>query len=128
MRKLNIGVPTWIDISSNEHPNDGSYWSRGIGYAKVGNKWGVALRTISGNYQWADEADVDCWLFNEAPRAIRIEAVGRIPELLAALVESAQKTTLAIRQKTAEANQIAEAIAQATKQPNADKNASGRGQ
>jgi len=45
LQKLNLGVPTWIKIHGADDQNL-DYWSRDLGYAKVGNKWGVALRTV----------------------------------------------------------------------------------
>ena len=51
--------------------------------------------------------------FGDAPRWLRILGVGKIPDLLEALIKSTEETTKKIKTKTAEANQLATAIAQA---------------
>ncbi len=112
LQSLNLGVPTWIQIHGNEDQYL-DYWSREVGYAKVGNKWGVALRTLEGNYNSPEDERCDSWLFNDAPRWIRIEGVAKIPDLLEALIKNAEETTKKIRSKTTEANNLALAIAQA---------------
>lgn len=109
LQKLNLGVSAWVQISGNED-GYGHYWSRDIGYAKVGRNWGIALRTVSGDDNRPDDEDVETWLFNEAPRWIRIEAVGKIPDLLEALVKRTEETTEKIKKKTAQAFDLATAI------------------
>jgi hypothetical protein len=114
LQSLSIGVPTWTTIESGDDVPEGStYWSRDLGYAKVGKKWGISLRDVSGNYNWPDEENCDLWLFNEGPRWLRMQAVSKIPELLEALIKNTEETTRKIRGKTAEANQLAAVIAEA---------------
>ena len=108
LKKLNLGISAWSKLAGSEHP-DGEYWSRDVGYTKVGNKWGIALRTTSGNFNYG-EGDEEVWLFNEAPRWLRIEAVGSIPDLLEALVKRAEETTEKIKKKTKQAFELAAAI------------------
>src|SRR5713226_9643527 len=52
LQKLNLGVSGWVTLAGNEDGNN--WWSRGVGYTKVGDKWGIALRKVSGDYQWPD--------------------------------------------------------------------------
>jgi len=115
LQTLNIGLPTWTTIEKGDDLPTGSefYWSRDIGYAKVSNRWGISLRTVAGHYSSPDEENCESWLFNDAPRWLRIVAVEKIPDLLEALIKSAEETTKKIRNKTDEANQLAAAIAQA---------------
>ena len=114
LQALNIGVPTWTTIEKgNDEPNGDYFWSRDIGYAKVSNRWGIALRTVSGNCNAPNEERCDSWPFNDAPRWLRIAAVEKIPDMLEALIKSAEETTREIKAKTAKANQFATAIAQA---------------
>ena len=47
LRRLNLGIATWLRLESRED-GSGNYIKRDLGYAKVGNKWGIALRSISG--------------------------------------------------------------------------------
>ncbi|MBI4443761.1 MAG: hypothetical protein HY649_10345 [Acidobacteria bacterium] len=109
LKKLNLGISAWVELSGNED-DWGDYWSRDIGYTKIGKQWGIALRTVSGNVTDPDHEDGETWLFNEAPRWIRIEAVGKIPDLLEALVKRTEETTEKIKKKTTQAFELAVAI------------------
>jgi hypothetical protein len=114
LQSLNIGVPTWVKIHGGEDPYTHlDYWSRDVGYAKIGNRWGIALRTREGDYNNPDEEQCESWLFNDAPRWLRVDGVEKIPDLLEALIKNTEETTKKIRNKTAEANNLAMAIAQA---------------
>ena len=114
LQSLSIGVPTWTTIDSGEDVPEGStYWSRDLGYAKVGKKWGISLRDVSGNYNWPDEENCDLWPFNDAPRWLRIQGVSKIPDLIEALIKNTEETTKKIRGKTTEANQLGYGLAQA---------------
>jgi hypothetical protein len=114
LQSLNIGVPTWVTIRAGGHEvGDAGYWSRELGYAKVGNRWGISLCLASGDETDPEAESRDEWAFNDAPRWLRIEGVAKIPELLEALIKSARETTEKIKVKTAEASHLASAIAQA---------------
>ncbi len=108
LKKLNLGVSAWVTITGDEDGH-GDYWSRDIGYAKVGDEWGIALRKTRGNYNF-DEFSEEPWLFNDAPRWMRIEGVGKIPELLEKLVEQADETTKRIKKTSADAKELSAAI------------------
>jgi hypothetical protein len=87
------------------------YWSEDLGYAKSGATWGICLRKLSGDYQRADEDEqIESWLFNDAPRTLRISAIDKIPELLEKLSEEAVKTTNEIRKRLSDAQAVAEAV------------------
>ena len=43
LKKLNLGVTGWVNVVQEENETNGDYWERGLGYAKVGGKWGIAL-------------------------------------------------------------------------------------
>jgi hypothetical protein len=111
LKKLNLGIAAWVPIQSGEE--DYSFWSRDVGYAKVGGKWGISLRKVDGDYTDPDRAAVEEWPFNEAPRALRLEAIDKIPALLETLSNDAVKTTKDIRAKLGEAQAVAEAVKRA---------------
>src|SRR5436309_3234717 len=49
LRGLNIGIPAWVNFYE-DHDESGEYFTEHeIGYAKIGNKWGIAIRTIEGS-------------------------------------------------------------------------------
>jgi prefoldin subunit 5 len=112
LRGLKLGVSAWHQVAGNEDERDGSYWSRGIGYARVGNKWGIAIRKTWGNYTY-DDYNEEEWLFADAPRWMCIESVGKLPDLFEDLIKRTEETTGKIRAKTNEANELAAAISAA---------------
>jgi hypothetical protein len=89
LRKLGLGITSWVVFRSGGS-EDGFYYSvEEIGYAKIGKEWGLAIQTRSGN-ESDDSDDVDgCWSFNDAPRELRVRAVGKIPDLLEKLIKDA---------------------------------------
>jgi hypothetical protein len=113
LQRLNLGVPTWAKIHEGQDPENGDYWSREVGYAKIGNKWGIALRTVEGNLDYPEGDHGDSWLFNDAPRWLRVEGIEKIPDLLDDLIRNTERTTQTIKSKIDQANRLAAAIAQA---------------
>jgi hypothetical protein len=109
LRKLNLGIATWLRLESRED-GSGNYIKRDLGYAKVGSKWGIALRTMSGNHNALEESNVEEWLFNDAPRALRIESVEKLPDLFESLVKEADAATKQIKTKTHHAQALATAL------------------
>ena len=108
LKQLNLGVDTWVTIiqySDEEQP--GYFVSHALGYARVGSKWGIALRTIAG-YEQDDPRDYrkDWWPFNDAPRALRIDAVDKLPDLLEALTKAATTTAEKIQDKIGQAQEV----------------------
>jgi chaperonin cofactor prefoldin len=109
LRRLNLGIATWLRLESRED-SSGNYTKRDLGYAKVGNKWGIALRTMTGNHNDVEDSNVEEWLFNDAPRALRIESVEKLPDLFENLVKEADAATKQIRTKTERAQALASAL------------------
>jgi len=110
LKKLNLGVTAWHSYMGFDNPNENDYyWSRRIGYARVGRTWGLALSTVSGLYS-SDDEDREEWLFNDAPRWMRVEAVDHIPDLLELLVKEANRVTANLQEKTEKAHELASTI------------------
>jgi hypothetical protein len=112
LKKLNLGITAWERIRGSDDDGNGNYWSEDVGYAKVEGKWGIAIRERSGNHN-LEEVTVEEWLFNAAPRPLRISAIDQIPDLIEKLVKSAEKTARKIDEKTAQARDFAAAISKA---------------
>lgn len=108
LKKLNLGVSVWVNISAWEEDRD--YFMEQIGYAKVDGKWGIALRTVSGNHNWPDQDTIEQWLFSDAPRKLRVAAIEKLPEMLKSLSNEAAETTRKITSKLAEAQAVAAAV------------------
>jgi hypothetical protein len=110
LKKLNLGISAWYAYRGSEAPDpDGNYSYRRIGYAKVGGKWGLALSTNSGN-AYDEHDNYEAWLFNDAPRSLRIEALDYIPDLLEQLVKESNKVAEDLQKKAKHAYDLAEKI------------------
>jgi hypothetical protein len=112
LKKLNLGINTWVTIrESQEYYFDGSpLWRWSIGYAKVEGRWGISLSKVNGDLSNPDESNNEEWLFNDAPRSLRLEAIDKIPELLEKLSKDAVKTTKDIRARLGEVQAVSDAI------------------
>ncbi len=121
LQMLNLGVPTWVRIHGGEDPYNGDeYWSRDLGYAKVGSRWGIALCTRKGYHSDPETEQSESWLFNDAPRWLRVEGVNKIPDLLEELIKNTTETTQEIKSKIDEAHTLAGALKQAAAIPPAE--------
>lgn len=114
LKKLNLGVSVWVPFRRDEGdgtPGHSWYWSEDLGYAKAGATWGICIRRIDGDHQLPEDAETEeRWLFNDAPRRLRILAIDKIPELLENLSNEAARTTKEIRAKLADVEAIANVI------------------
>jgi hypothetical protein len=113
LRKLNLGIATWSRLDRWEDAF-GNYSSRYLGYAKVNNRWGIALRTVTGNNNTPEDAAVEEWLFNDAPRALRIEAVEKLPDLFENLIKEADVAIRKVKAQTLSARQLAQSLGEAS--------------
>ena len=114
IQKLNLGISGWAQISGGSHDPSDSWWSRDIGYTQIKNEWRIALRKTSGNYTDPESDSETVWPFTDAPRWMRVEAVGKIPDLLDKLTAQAADTTKKLKTKTEQAYQLAEVITEAS--------------
>jgi hypothetical protein len=105
LKKLNLGVSTWVRLSRTEDSH-GTFALKELGYAKVGGRWGLALRTVAGHGLGSDLEEREEWLFNDAPRPLRVQAIDMIPELLERLVRDARNTTRVISRKIRQAERF----------------------
>lgn len=116
-KELNIGAETWVEVESGEDTEGDWEWQRSLGYAKVGGRWGIAIRDCAGpmNEPWTR---CDDWLFSDAPRAFRVKAIDRLPLLVEALINAASLIAEELESKFAAAADVAraaQAVVQARK-------------
>ena len=78
-KKLGLGLEVWVDLESQVEF---------FGYAKVNNKWGLAL-----------SREGTIWLFNDGPRELRLRAIDRLQQLVEMMIERAIETTKVMREK-----------------------------
>lgn len=116
LKKLNLGIEVWVPIRGEGIDERGDFWSEDLGYAKIGGKWGIALRSKSGN-EFADEVSVECWLFGDAPRPLRLASISKIAELLEKLSAEAKIMVDQIDGGLAEVKEVAEVVKKAAEEP-----------
>jgi hypothetical protein len=109
LQRLNVGVACWTRISG-DNDGFGEYWSKDVGYARVGRTWGLAIRTVEGDESRPDQERSEEWLFNEAPHHLRIKAIEKLPELVEAMVEATNATAARLAEKVAPARELADAV------------------
>jgi prefoldin subunit 5 len=114
LKSLNLGITRWHKFDGDE--NENGFWAKYIGYARIGSKWGISLSSLSGPADDSLTTD-DEWLFNDAPRQLRIEAVRHIPAMINTLVKAAEETVENIRANSTELRQLAKALAAKPKAP-----------
>jgi hypothetical protein len=107
LKTLNLGIEAWVEIRGSGD-DDISFWGRLIGYAKINGRWGISLQTYDGHDP--EDRDIEIWLFNDAPRSLRLEAIEKIPELIKKLSAEAKKTTIELQQKLKDVFTVAETL------------------
>lgn len=115
LKRLNLGVTAWERIRGEDEDGFGNYWSEDVGYANVDGRWGIALREKSGNHHTDRPDEIREWLFNDAPRPLRIGAIDQLPDLIDKLIVAAEKTTRKIHEKISQAQELAAALGKAAK-------------
>jgi hypothetical protein len=108
LNELKLGVPTWISISRMSDEAGEFFEHHDLGYAKTNGKWGIALRITSG--QLGIEHDSKEWLFDAAPRSLRLEGIEYLPALLEKMSADAAETVRRVRASLDVAKELATAI------------------
>jgi hypothetical protein len=111
-KRLNLGIVAWVQVHEDGPSSDDPvYQVEEIGYAKLGNKWGIAVRARTGNIASdRDEENVDVWPFNEATRALRLRAIEKLPNLVNKLSQLAAQMTKELQVKLADTQAVASAL------------------
>jgi len=99
LKRFSLGVPAWVISASHGPEGTFGYDLEEIGYAKISGRWGVAIRTRRGDERFDESEEVEQWVFNEAPRFLRVAAANKIPELLEELITKASKMAESISEK-----------------------------
>jgi hypothetical protein len=108
--RLNIGIPALVRFREWTSEDGIRFEVEDVGYAKIGTKWGLAIRVMSGHEGQDDYSEQQEWLFSDAPRLLRLKAIDKIPELFETLVDEVDKATKAVDVKLKEIQQIATAL------------------
>lgn len=114
--RLNVGLTVWVTFRNGDVPSP--YYDRDqIGYCKVNGKWGIALRHIWRDRAFGDQKREGPWLFNDAPRGLRLEGVDKLPDVVQALGEAASDLTNKLQEKTRQVRELANAIGEIPVEP-----------
>jgi hypothetical protein len=108
--KLNIGIPAWVRFGESASENGLEFTHQEVGYAKIGTKWGLAIREYSGHEAADDYTAYQEWLFNDAPRLHRLQAIDFIPELFEKLVIEVDNATKKVDKKLKELQELSTAL------------------
>lgn len=111
LKKLNLGVSTWRKFADGM-TDPVAFWSRSIGYARISARWGLAIRADYGRDDDPESEREDVWLFNDAPRSYRLEALAALPELLDQLAETSGKVAGQLKERVALTRQVAATLSQ----------------
>jgi hypothetical protein len=109
LKKLGLGVTHWVPIGPRADSGNGWVTTNSVGYARIGGNWGIAISVFREHEDSGDFRD-DEWLFGQAPRELRVAAVGYLPVLLKELAAKATRLMGDLKAKTEEAQQIARAF------------------
>ena len=116
LKPLNVGLECWVNIGTPWHSENGEQeYREQVGYAKIGGKWGIALKTVD-ELVFRDDADVEQWAFNDAPRQLRLKAIDYIPHLLVELSKEAANFTEKITRRTGDLQQLVSALKESASQ------------
>src|SRR5207244_1060179 len=81
-----------------------------VGYAQVKGEWRIAIQTSDGSDYSPERSDDEIWSFNDAPRHLRVKAIDKLPDLIEALVKTADATAERLKQKVEPAQELAAAV------------------
>jgi hypothetical protein len=110
LRALNLGVAGWVTIESFSDENGLSTLNRELGFDKIGKQWSIGLQSYvqpEWDSQWTHHEE---WVFDEAPRAMRIKAIEHLPELIQELNKNAAAIAKSTAEKLPTANNLASQI------------------
>jgi hypothetical protein len=122
VNRLNLGVETnvRVDSWSDEVGDQSGLWR--LAYGKHVGKWCLFIEYLTEDRNGGPMADTyEAWFFKDAPRDARIKAVGKIPELLAVLVQESQQLAAKVAEKVTYARELAEALSQTSLSSSNDK-------
>lgn len=113
LKKLNIGLSAWVMFCSRGNDDYSEYYDVDqIGYCKVNGNWGIAIQHLWGDEVRDHHNSEGPWLFKDASREMRVQAVDKIPELIEELSKVAAKTQKKIQEKTKQVRDLAVAVRQ----------------
>jgi hypothetical protein len=129
LQGLNLGIVCWTPFTEARRIEDPSHVTFDLGYARVKGTWGIAIRekasepkdttaafakTLAIQRGVAPPDKEQVWLFRDAPRGLRLEAIDALPALLERLVKKTHTAALKMIERNAIARELTAAIQNAT--------------
>jgi hypothetical protein len=106
LRKLNLGVSAWVPVPA---PEDDSF-SYSLFYTKHNGRWGLVVRTYTMDHA-GDVASFKDTLLMDAPRDVRVNAMGQMESLFLALTKQATELVQKIKKNLDSTDYLAEMMA-----------------
>jgi hypothetical protein len=108
LKRFGLGIPVWVVF--NQRAEIPYYDNDEIGYAKIGGRWGISIRTFQGTEERGQPTIVEQWPFNEAPRHLRVQGAEKLPDLMEAMVTNATEMEKRIVERTSDVKAVAETM------------------
>jgi hypothetical protein len=111
LNNLNPGVTAWVTFTrtnSAEEPWESA--EERLGYAKTNGRWGLSLCNATVDERDGVPGIEECWLFNDAPRSLRLRAIEHVPTLISELAKEAVRTAKKVSEGANFAKQLAVSI------------------
>jgi hypothetical protein len=112
---LNLGLSGWVWVE--ESSDDTGTWTHYIRlwYEKNEGRWGLSIDEFDEYAQEPDEyRNRKSWVFKDAPRALRLKAVEKIPALIKVLCKEAEEMTAKTAATVTRAQEIASCLSKPT--------------
>ena len=109
LKKLGLGISSWVEVRESRSEDHFYFTYDELQCTKIGGKWGLAIRTRSGN----EAGDIEEWSFNEAPGLLRVRAVVKLPDLLEKLIKAAADVTDKVAKQADAVDLLTVALAEA---------------
>jgi hypothetical protein len=113
LKRMNIAYEAWSTYKQGGHEE--YWWKWDIGYTRIGNRWGIAIKVSSGDETDPEHDRSERWLFNESPLYLRHPAIDKLPDMLEALAKTGETVAGKLNRATERALTIAEVIAPTAK-------------
>ncbi len=112
LAEYRLGISAWVELGREKESNtddEGNQflltWVEQLGYGKHHGKWGLLVN----GWHEGNEPEEPIFL-RDAPRETRLRAVEKVPVLLVALAEKANKLAGDTARKAEEAGKLAESM------------------
>jgi len=109
---LNLGLR--VSVTVHSYSSDEEPWLSSdlrLSYDKNDGKWGFEIEEFDEDQNDPDHyRNYKSWTFKDAPRALRLEVVHHIPDLIKALVKESETVAKQVTEKLEDAKAIASTL------------------